>query len=57
MNIKEIVKEEKSFTDKNTNKEVKYTKLYLITEKGVKIAIKGNDPTASELLISVARKL
>ena len=52
-----LYKEKKTFIDKTTNKSIEYWSLYLRTEKGLNIAIKGNDPTAKELLISLAEEI
>lgn len=52
-----LYKEKKTFTDKTTNKVVEYWAIYLRTDKGLNIAIKGNDPTAKELLISIAEEI
>ena len=52
-----LYKEKKKFTDKSTNEVVEYWSIYLRTDKGLNIAIKGNDPTAKELLISIAEEI
>lgn len=49
-----IYKIKKSFKDKVTGNQVEYWKIYLVNSQGLKVYIKGNDPTANELLVSLA---